>query len=426
MGNERATEPERETSREVSPDPTPTGGAAAAAPAAAPDAAPAQANAGAANLATEIVRKVDARDGHGAIALAATSPRAAIEALEAASKQTAFYELARDTKPYTAADRTGLTAIYNGCGSLARKRWVFSARFSVTLTADAGQTLTEGQLDTLHAQAIALPPGHVERLSTFTELRRVAGGSSYPGPAVNMSADSRGATAYAKTFRHEIGHAVDAKLSAVADLRLNKAGWKKFDSTQAFIDEVGGLGVPATYATLVRGVFDSFTTVNRNRQEAPGKFEVLLKKKVDESYTGDALTTAWTAINGCFGTSVPMDVAKASYKDGYAHFNFANFKFHSGRAYFCGHYYGKVMSMKTETHEDVKAWNNTSAAFSDMEWFAEVYAEWYKTGASNSGRTFPNFVQEFMRTHVDALGGIAASAGSAGSGGNNPRAAGSH
>ncbi|GMV39470.1 MAG: hypothetical protein AMXMBFR64_11860 [Myxococcales bacterium] len=59
------------------------------------------------------------------------------------------------------------------------------------------------------------------------------------------------------------------------------------------------------------------------------------------------------------------------------------------------------------------------AAFSDEEWFAEVYAEWYKGGTH---RTFPQFVTDFMNTHVVRFGSPAAApAAGATGGGGNPR-----
>jgi hypothetical protein len=59
------------------------------------------------------------------------------------------------------------------------------------------------------------------------------------------------------------------------------------------------------------------------------------------------------------------------------------------------------------------AWGDTSAAFSDKEWFAEVYAEWYKNGVGGDHIDFPDYVTNFFRTKVETLGQPAPTTGGA-------------
>lgn len=437
MGNERTTEAARATP-EVTPDPTKkteTGGAAAAGGAAGGAAAgatgaeakTAAAPAAAVDVAKEIVKLVDANDTVGAIKMAGAEPKKALDALDAASKTATFYQLVKGGRPYGADVRGELSKVYKGSGSFDRKKAIFSARFGVTITArNAGTTFSEAELDTIHDQAALLPPAHVEGLSTFEELKRGTGGT-HGGSVVTMGAQGAGAAgaeSYSKTFRHEIGHAVDAKIGGpVETLRTSTAGWKKHEDIDTVITELGGLDkVPEAHRTVVKDTFKKFTTSNKGNQAAPGKFEDMLKTAVEGANTGDAkkAKAAWDEVNALWGKVPVMDVAKASYSGGYAHWNYQNFVVHSGRAYFCGHYYGKVMSMPTALHDDIKAWQNSSAAFSDKEWFAEVYAEWYRTKTPGTGRTFPDYVTSFMKDTVAKLGEPKAAA-AGGGGGSNPK-----
>jgi len=431
MGNDRMTEAAR-TTRDVSPDPTKKTETGGGAPATGGTTAPASENKApvaptpATDVAKEIVRIVESRDASAAIKLAGSEPKKALDALDAASKTAAFYELIKGGRPYAADIRGELSKVYKGSGSFDRKKAIFSARFGVTITAaNAGTQFTEAELDTLHDQAALLPPAHVEGLSTFEELRRGAGGT-HSGSRVTMGAQAAGtagAASYSQTFRHEIGHAVDAKLGGpVETLRTSTAGWKKHEDIDSVITELGGLAsVPEAHRTVVKETFVKFTTSNRGNQQAPGKFEDLLKMAVEAANTDAAKAkAAWAEVNGLWGKVTVMDVAKASYKSGYAHWNYKNFVVHGGRAYFCGHYYGKVMSMPSATHDDIKAWGNSSAAFSDKEWFAEVYAEWYRTNPPGGGRTFPDYVTTFMKDTVAKLGEPSTVSGG---GGSNPKVA---
>jgi len=92
---------------------------------------------------------------------------------------------------------------------------------------------------------------------------------------------------------------------------------------------------------------------------------------------------------------------------------------HGGKAFFFNFYYHKAFSVATATHDDLKAWGNSAAGFSDKEWFAEVYASWYETPTPGASRTFPAFVTTFMNSTVANVG--APGGGAPSGGGGNPK-----
>ncbi|MFT5434956.1 MAG: hypothetical protein ACI9OJ_005672 [Myxococcota bacterium] len=351
-----------------------------------------------------VLTAVKAGELASSLQLTAKSAKIAMDTLETETQLDAFYQLINVGRPFTRGQRAQLSKIYKGCGSFVRKKAVFSSRFGVTITGTGGTNFTETDLDQMHEQAAALPPGHVEGMSTWTELSQ-RGGGSYSGAdgRVNMGA-SGGAAAYQQTFRHEIGHALDHKTPAVAAFRTTQAGWVKYADTKSFVTAVGGWNVPADYLPTVKTAFNTFLTTGTG-QRAPDTFENILSATVKTDFaTAAEQTAAQTAIDALYATSHPMAAAKQSHGGGCAHWGYADYHVKGDKAYFLNHYYKKILSIKSATHTDIKAWANSAAAFSDKEWFAEVYAEWYKTGTANSGRTFAAYIQTFMKANIDTIG----------------------
>lgn len=422
MGGERAQERTTEgADHDVAPDPpaAAAGGAAAA---------PAPGAGAAAALDPEVLTAaVDANNGAKALRLAAAAPREAITALTAATKLEAFYTLMRAT-PLTAITRTQLNTLYHGV-DLANKFRVFEVRFRITITGTGATTFTEAELNAMYDQAAVLPPAHVEGLSTFTQLRRVATGpATHSGTTVVMN-QMPDATRYAGTFRHEIGHAIDAALGAVCtQLRTTQAGWTRYANIEAMITAAGGYGnLPPALQPVVRTALDNYRGPGRTFNSPTPTFEATLQAAVMAAHPdvvqstadgSDAVTTDMNTLRGLYGSNLLLRIGNMSQGTN-NYWRFRNWPGDGAKHFFINHWYSAAFSVASTTFQDMVAWGNVKAAFSDKEWFAEVYAEWYRGGTH---RTFPQFVTDFMNTHVVRFGSPAtAPAAGATGGGGNPR-----
>lgn len=421
MGGERAQERTTEGAvHDVTPDPP------GAAPAAGGAAAPAGGGGPAAALdPAALTAAVNASEGPTALRLAAAAPAEAITALTAATKLDAFYTLMRAT-PLTAVSRTQLNALYHGV-DLPNKFRTFEVRFRITVTGTGAATFSEGELDAVYDQATVLPAAHVEGLSTFTELRRTASGpSTHSGSAVVLN-QMPDATRYAGTFRHEVGHAIDAALGSVCnDLRTTQAGWTRYANTQAMIAAAGGYGTlaPALQPVVLKAL-DEYRGPGSTFSAPTPTFEATLEaavmaahpEVVTSSADGtDAVSQDMTTLRGLYGTNLLLRIGNMSQGDN-NYWRFQNWPGDGAKHFFINHWYAAGFSISATTFQDLVAWGNVKAAFSDKEWFAEVYAEWYNGGTH---RTFPAFVTTFMAAHVERFGSpaTAPAAGATGASGN--------
>ncbi|GMV39471.1 MAG: hypothetical protein AMXMBFR64_11870 [Myxococcales bacterium] len=248
--------------------------------------------------------------------LAAAAPRAAITALTAATKLDAFYTLMRAT-PLTAVTRTQLDPLHHGV-DLANKLRVFEVRFRITVTGRGATTFTQAELDAMYDPAV-LPPAHVEGLSTFTQLRRVATGpATHSGTTVVMN-QMPDATRYAGTFRHEVGHAIDAALGAVCNqLRTTQAGWTRYANIEAMITAAGGYGnLPPALQPVVRTALDNYRGPGRTFNAPTPTFEATLQAAVMAAHPdvvesradgSDAVTTDMNTLRGRYGSNLLLRI----------------------------------------------------------------------------------------------------------------------
>jgi hypothetical protein len=81
-------------------------------------------------------------------------------------------------------------------------------------------------------------------------------------------------------------------------------------------------------------------------------------------------------------------------------------------------YYHNVFSIVAATHTDLQSRNNAAACFSDSEWFAEMYQEWYRTATPGAG-SFPAFVKTFFEKKIDPY--VASAGVPSSGGGTNPK-----
>jgi hypothetical protein len=352
----------------------------------------------------------------------------------------AFFQLVRDGKPYSALTRAQLEAVYKGLGFEDKKRLV-EAQFNVSLSGKGsadyteslstigGADFTEAELDTLYAQAAKLPQGHVEGNPHFVELMRtqnaVAEGS-HSGDKVNMDAEANAAR-YSQVFRHEVGHAVDDRIGgATQDLRLNQAGWKQYAAVDEWIAALGGYGdIPAALQPTVRKAVQAYLGKGNTFKAPTATFEETLWAQVWAAHPGDTLaadgsdaaTRDLQALRALYKTNMLLCTCIASQGDT-NYFRFAQWPAAGDRVFFISHYYARGYSLSVATHSHLKSWGDSSAAFSDKEWFAEIYAEWYKNGEGGAHMEFPGFVTRFFQNVVEKMGSPSTVAGG---GGNHPK-----
>lgn len=366
-------------------------------------------------------------------------PVEGLAALRTAGKRRAFFDLLQGGKPYSDPQRAALTDIYHSL-PFELKKLLFEARYSVTLGSipdeDGATTeFTEAELDTLHDQAALLPAGHVEGLATFTGLRRSLNADaegSYSNPDVDMD-EMDDPAAYASTFRHEIGHAVDDALgSASSGFRLGEAGWTPYTGVPAFVAAMGGYGdlemelQPRLQAAIERylgggSTFDAPTVT----------FEETLEQVVMEAHPevidcpddgSDAVSQEMAKFRAhAAGGCIPLQVMEACQGNN-NYWNYQSWQIVAGKAFFVNHWYAQPYSLKASTHADLTGWPNQgsaqAAAFSDAEWFAEAYAVWYGTTVPGTSHEWAGFMRAFFEGPVAALGSPAQAPGG---GGSNPK-----
>jgi LysM repeat protein len=356
------------------------------------------------------------------------APVEGLAALAAAGKSDAFFALVRASKPYSAEQRGRLADTYHSL-PFDQKKQLFEARFSVSVTSradDDGNTaeFTEQELDTIHDQASLLPAGHVEGLSTFTALRRTinaAVAGSYSNPNVDMG-DQTDQAAYEGTFRHEIGHAVDARLGGTSNnFRIQTAGWKRYGGVADFVTDMGGYGdLPADLQPRLATAIQRYLGGGSTFQAPTPTFEATLQAVVMEAHPevtacaadgSDAVSTEMARFRACYDTCEPLKSMIACQGNN-NYWRYQSWNVTAGKAFFVNHWYAVPYSIKESTHQDLAGWPSQAsaqkAAFSDAEWFAETYAVWYGTPEPGTSHGWAGFVRTFFEGPVAALGDPAA------------------
>ncbi|MEZ4269018.1 MAG: hypothetical protein R3F39_21885 [Myxococcota bacterium] len=387
--------------------------------------------AGPPTLAEALAAAVTANKLADALTLITPDVAAGLTAL--GTNKAAFMTMVKDAKPYTTIRRAQLTTLFNGA-TFDDKKSIFEARFSITISGEGSGSFTENELNTLHAQCVTLPPGHVEGLGTFTELRRslntATAEGTHGGSTITMR-DEADATRYSQVFRHEVGHAVDASLGGACEtLRSTQAGWTRYNTVDEFIAAAGGYGtIPSGMRAVAKAALESFIA-GGGPWNGPASFDAALEAAVmaahpevtaTESDGSDAVSVDLAALRPLLASNTLFKTAVACQGPDFFYGNAAQAAWPQtgGKAFFFNFYYHKAFSVGQATHDDLKAWGNAAAGFSDKEWFAEIYASWYETSTPGSSRTFPAFVTTFMNNTVANVGGPGAGAPSGG--GGNPK-----
>jgi hypothetical protein len=228
-----------------------------------------------------------------------------------------------------------------------------------------------------------------------------------------MDDDKAGKDRYAQVFRHEMGHAVDDKLGApVTDLRIHQAGWTQHEGADAWIAALGGYGnIPADLQPTVRGAVQAYLGKGNVFTAPTPTFEQTLIAQLQGLHPGNEqciegkpnpVEDDLARLRPLYPTNFLLRVCIASQGDN-NYFRFAQWPGDGARVYFLNHYYAKPYSLSVATHNHLKQWGDSSAAFSDKEWFAEIYAAWYDPAGNKP--SFPAFVTSFFENVVDKMGG---------------------
>jgi hypothetical protein len=354
------------------------------------------------------------------------------------AKYIKFFDVVKATRPLTTGMRTFLKTIWDGVTSFPDKKNIFEAQFLVTISktgkaavpasgstpaqpAVAATDFTVGELDILYASCISLPPGNVEGNPNWRQLVHTTGAmaqGSFGDPAINMNSPLGTTKSFTKTFRHEVGHAVDARNPKVADLRLNQAGWKEY-TVDGWIGALGWGTIDAAVQPKVKAAVVSFLGKGKVWGPTGGTFLSHLTAAVsaDELKELQKIMTTNNLLAACVKS-----------EGAYPWHNYQNRLVTSGAAWFINHYYPKYYSLAETTHNAIKGWGATAAAFSDKEWFAEVYADWFENGVGSppAYAGHPGYVQTFMKNEVEKFNAAApvpaAGGAGAGAGGASPEA----
>lgn len=346
-----------------------------------------------------------------AIKLAAFNPAQAMADL--GGRVDEFFGLVRNGKPYSALTRAQLNTLYQGLAFEHQKK-LFEAQFNVRITGSGGASFTQDELRTLYAQARVLPPNQVEGNPSWATLLRANGVAegSHGGSTITMGAQNNAAR-YSQVFRHEVGHAVDDRLgSRSSNLRLNEAGWHQYGTIDQWITALGGYGdIPATLQPVVRRAAQAYLGAGNTFDSPTPTFEATLLAQVRAAHPGvaqapdgkDDVSKDLATLRNHYGTATLLKACIAS-QGRTNYWRFASWPEAGGKVFFINHYYAKPYSLSSATWTNLKSWNNSAAAFSDKEWFAEIYADWYQNGIGGAHTAFPDYVTNFFTTQVERLG----------------------
>ena len=347
-----------------------------------------------------------------------------------------FLSLIRQHHPISGARAVILRHTFLGA-PLVHKRQIFEAQFGVHLTGarhlrGAAESLNEEQLKSLYLQSLLLPAGHVVDNPQFNELHTYKEGPAgsagthealmfmgMAGGTVEVSNKSSGAQLQ-EIFRHEVGHAVDARLGSVGDnFRHNTAGWHDYNAHE-WIATAGGLGsIPANLRPVVERAISSYFGSGSTFKAPTALFEDTLRASIKREgshlfgmvgETSAADTEKMLAqLRPHYHSNLALRAAIASQGDSNYQRN-GSWADDGSRGYFINHYYARGYTIKLATLQHLRSWGDLYAAFSDAEWFAELYQTWYSEPAARA--SMPEFVRKYFTNVVDKVGATPGNAGS--------------
>ncbi len=315
---------------------------------------------------------------------------------------------------------TGLTLEYRrwvdlvveNCNDLDAQNRLFLARFGITAVAAwSNGTATAGSLLALYRELASLPIAHVANNPTHLQriTHRSGAGGMFDDPAAEIGDNiTANKTLYEgtpqahteryfdHTVRHEIGHSVDAMLGERTDLVFTTAGWQQWASTEfdgfatafdAFDPQGGAAPNAADQAAIKAAVVEYLHSGSRTIEGPSQPFTSL----VGPSHAVSRFPHVKIVQQLSAGT--PGMSYTNRYDDGSSVWSL-NF------------YYRRFMKCNTAAGRNVP---RDYTMFAPAEWFADMYAEYYRSfdGVNDStlGGNCPAYVKTWFFQNVHRIGG---------------------
>jgi len=296
---------------------------------------------------------------------------------------------------------------------LALARDIFGIRFNVALSG-AWAAAAIDDISRLYIECQGIPIAHVAnnpKLQVFN--RGTGGGGTYvEGNAqinINQDDPNSNATMYTgpgqvavteryfdHTLRHEIGHSVDALLGSRTSLVFGQAGWKEYGTSQ--LDQWIQL-------------FDGWNTGGGDAPTDPEKQQI-------RDLIIQLLHSGGGAIKGPGGSISDIAPADHPWKTHpqlkvvetlEAHggkMTYTDRLNASGKVFSINYYYRRFMECSAVAGASAP---RDYAMFSPSEWFADMYAEYYRnfngTDDSTLGGACPGWVKSWFLSNVQNVGG---------------------
>ncbi len=295
-------------------------------------------------------------------------------------------------------------------GQLARS--LFSVRFDVNLTGPwAAATLDD--IKRLYDDCKNLPIAQVANNPRLLTIHRGSGGGgtySSTTNTINMDQTDTAQTEqmyagtaapvteryFDHTVRHEVGHAVDAMLGSRTPLVFNTAGWKEYgtSSLDAWIgqfngwNQAGGTAPTDPEKQQIRDLIMQLLHSGGGAIAGPSLGARDLAP-ADHPFTRFPTLKVVNVLSRGTGTMKYTD----TYNDG-------------GKVFSINYYYRRFMECTANAAASAP---RDYCMFSPAEWFADMYAEFYREfdGVDDSklGGNCPGWVKTWMLANVHTIGG---------------------
>ncbi|MCC6621562.1 MAG: hypothetical protein IT385_09935 [Deltaproteobacteria bacterium] len=266
------------------------------------------------------------------------------------------------------------------------------------------RSFTDAELTVLFEQFLALPAGHREGGSgkPYTALSAHFGSSAFMEgrKEIAMGRMEEGAEVkYARTLRHEIGHALDFRDNPDAKMQAD-SGWtayKNVDDVVSALSPFSDKDDPEFQAEAKRivSVFFEGTRIavggTLDAELAQSKKDLAAKAPdADAKAKRQADFVAWWKANKL------GKLAEGSRDQG----KFGSRETIAGGIAAIIPQYKQVEAASASLTGKLTSWGNVSAAWSEREYAAESYAEWYgteKPGTSAPAKALPDGTQAWLK-----------------------------